>query len=68
MLDDLRHQVLGLLPDEVEDNVRRAFDAGWDPRFGPPPFKHGAFVEALRHSFDLSILDDVVGLPLGGGQ
>ena len=66
MLDDLRKAALGLTPEELEENLRRAFEAGWDARFGPPPFKHGAFVEALRHSFDLSLLDEIIGGAIGG--
>ncbi len=64
-LTQLRKAAEGLAPAELEENLRRAFDAGWDARFGPPPFRHGKFVDALKVVFDLQLLDLP---PLGGLQ
>ncbi len=46
-LDDI---LSGLIPGDLDEELRRAFDAGWDARYGPPPFHHGKFVEGLAYS------------------
>lgn len=47
--------------DQLDETLQLAFEAGWDPKYGPPPFRHGRFVEGLVHSFDPNTLLDVLG-------
>lgn len=42
----------------MDDALRRAVAAGWDPKDGRPPYEHGEFVDGLDASDDPETLLD----------